>query len=250
MDDNSMRKRRIGNQPITHRMKHAIRQFKEMKQDGSFYHSFKKPNNLTLITYSNYPEPGYFEKSLDFLGIHDYKVLIPPEGEWKHSFKITTVLDFLKSDVEKTKYILFCDSRDTILRGDPHEVVRIFESIGVDLLFNSSMCKNGFMCMPEVFEWTKIVCKKKGRYVNAGVFMGEWDFTTTVFEEAAKYVTPNSLTAQEHSALGRGRKSTQLCDRLPDYPKNADDQDILRFLHPQFWPRMDVDYYNEITYRN
>ncbi len=58
------------------------------------------------------------------------------------------------------------------------------------------------------------------------------------------------ITAEESKQLGHGVFNTELCARLPDYPKGSQDQDILRYIHPQFYPDMQIDYDNELAFRN
>lgn len=247
------KKYKVGFQPITHRYKHVIWQFEEMKKEGSLRKRFEKPKDLTILTCHNYDEKQYLEKSLDFLGIEGYKVLPAPNvkpGEWKTTYKLESIYDYLTKEEKGTPYVLYCDARDVIIRDDPMKIIQIFENKPCDLFFNSTMYKGGFMCMPEVFEWTKTVALKKGRYLNAGVFIGTWDFMKEVLHESLKFVVPWTLTTEEYNKTGRGTKTTGLCEKLSNFPEGSGDQDILRFLHPKFYPEMDIDYRNELVYRN
>ena len=55
------------------------------------------------------------EKNLDYLGIDNYVCLNRPEvTEWNHIYKITWLLDYLKSRNCKEDLILYCDPADTI----------------------------------------------------------------------------------------------------------------------------------------
>ena len=244
------KKLRVGHQPIIHRTKWANSFFLTMKSNPLMEGVFKCPDNLTIATINTYGEKSLFEKSLDYLGVGHVVLQEPFKGTWMMMLKLKFILNYLKSGSCKTDYFLYCDARDAILRDDPQEVVDIFESTGCDLLFGSTMYRGGFMCMPEVREWIKTVARKKGRYLNAGVFIGKPDFIQEVFEEAYKYDSKKSLTVEQYTKLGRGIRNTRLCKELPEYPKGSTDQDILRFLHPKFYPKMDIDYRNQISYRN
>jgi hypothetical protein len=239
-----------GNQPITHRMKIATMQFVGMQRTGELRHKYKTPKNLTIITAHNYEQESLFEKNLEFLNM-DYLIFkLPPTYKWVSITKLKLVLDYLRSGICKTEYVLFCDANDVIIRDDPQKIVDVIEDKKCNMLFNSTMFKGGMLCMPEVFEWLKTVAVKKGRYLNAGVFVGKTELVREVLEEASKYFTTDSITAAEYSVLGRGIRDTRLCEELENWPVGSTDQDILRYLHPQFYPDMDIDYRNELAYRN
>jgi len=240
----------VGHQPIIHRTKWANFFFLIMKRDPLMEGVFKCPNNLTVATVNTYREKSLFEKSLDYVGVDHVVLQEPFKGPWKSILKLKFVLNYLKSGSCKTDYFLYCDARDAILWDDPQKIVDVLESTECDLLFGSTMFKGGWMCMPKVREWTKTVARKKGRYLNAGVFIGKPDFIKEVLEEASKYFSKKGLTKLQYDKLGRGLRDTKLCKALPKYPKGALDQDILRFLHPKFYPKMDIDYRNQIAYRN
>ena len=112
----------------------------------------------------------------------------------------------------------------------------------------STSFSGGYACMPEVKKWANSI--RKGSYLNSGVYIGKTDFLQKVIEEACKYVTPTDLTASEYRDLGCGISDIRLCERLPEFPKGCQDQDILRYIHPKFYPRMQVDYDNELAFRN
>jgi len=226
---------------IIHREKFAIKYFRSLRTAYWMRDAYRTPKNLTIITLHNYQEKSLFEQSLEYLGIRDYVNIIEPfEGPWRHTLKIQFILNYLRSGKCKTKYLLYCDARDSILRVDPQVVLDLFLLQKIHLLFNSSMSKRGFPAMPEILDWTRCHSPRPGRYLNAGAFIGLTDFIQRVFEEAMKYVDPT-----EYVVL-----ATPEFDELPECPKGADDQIILRYLHPQFHPAMDIDYYNRIFYRN
>jgi len=236
------RKRNVS---IFHRYKHMEWKYQQLQESK---YKFKTPDNLTIITVHNYKEMPYFIRGLNFLNL-DHTVLTALDGEWRSAHKIKIVLDFMKKVGKKTEYLLCCDARDVLIMNDPKNIIKIFENnFDCDLLFNSTM-HPAWACMPEKFEWFKSVAKKGGRYLNAGVYLGRWDFIIEVLEEAVKYVIPSSLTIKEYIKLGRS-KNKKLCKELPNFPKGAADQDIFRYIHQEFYPRMDIDYANEIIYRN
>ena len=227
---------------IIHREKIAVQYLRALKSAYWMKHAFTTPKNLTIITVSTYEEKSLFEQSLDYLGIKDYVVLNEPfDGPFKHTLKLCWILNYLKSGACKTEYLLFCDARDSILRVDPQKVIDLFEEREIDLLFNSSMSKLGYACMPDIFEWTKTVAYRAGRYLNSGAFIGKTEFIKEVFEEANEYVDlDNPIYVQR----------PKNCSEFPEFPKGTSDQIIFRYLEPQFYPKLSIDYINRIFYRN
>ena len=232
---------------IFHRYKLMESKYNKLKEDNK---KFSTPDNLTIVTVHNYKEVPYFIKGLNLLKLN-YVELKIPEGEWVSAKKIPIILKFMKASNKKTKYILCCDARDVIIMDDPKNIIKIFENnFDCDLLFNSTM-HFAWACMPEKLEWFEGIGKKGGRYLNAGVFFGDWDFTIEVLGEASKYVTPFSLTDSEYLILGRNKTHKEkLLEVLPNFPEGSSDQDIFKYIHPKFYPRMDIDYANELVYRN
>jgi len=226
---------------IIHREKFAVKYFRDLRTAYWMWHAYKTPKELTIITLHNYTEKSLFERSLDFLGIDDYVVLTELfEGPWRHTLKIQWILNYLRTGKCKTKYLLYCDARDSILRVDPQIVLDLFLERNVSLLFNATMSKKGFSAMPEILDWTRCHSPRSGRYLNAGAFIGSTNLIQRVFEEAMKYIDPDEYFV----------RATPKFDELPEYPKGADDQNILRYILPTFHPAMDIDYYNRIFYRN
>lgn len=218
------RKWRLGMQPITHRRQKIKLQW---PLDLSLRGAFRRLEDLTIITVSTRKEKSVFEQSLDFLGIEGCVVLSGLfEGDWRHVLKIKWILEYLSSGKCKTPYVLYCDAFDAIMRDDPQKVLDTFRRLGNKIIFGSTMSRRGiFNVVPDLFEWTQTVARKSGRYLNAGVFIGEVDFTKFIFSEASKLI-------------GKFHRT--------DYS----DQDIFRYLHRIFYPDVDIDYLNEIVYRN
>ena len=228
---------------IIHREKFAQKYFKALKTAYWMKNAFKTPKNLTIITLHNYHEKSLFEQSLDFLGIRNYVILNESfEGPWRHTLKIQWILNYLKSGKCKTQYLLYCDARDSILRVDPQTVLDLFIEQKISLLFNATMSKRAYYFgMPEILEWARSVAPRSGRYLNSGAFVGVTDFVQKVFEVAIKYVSPD-----QHVVAG----DVKSLNEFSEFPKGMDDQTILRYIHREFYPAMNIDYYNRIFYRN
>jgi hypothetical protein len=208
-----------------------------------------KPDHLDIITCHDYPAPSLLEKSLDYLGIEGYTILRESfDGPWRNTFKLKWLLNHLERYPCGPANVLFCDADDAIVVGDCMNIMEVFERKRCKLLFMSTSFMGGYACMPEIKRWTDQI--RPGRYLNSGVYIGRRDFLMTVLRAANQYVTENDITAEESRILGHGVFNTELCDRLPEYPKGSQDQDILRYIHPQFFPDMQIDYDNELAFRN
>ncbi len=235
--------------PIIHNKRLAEILYAMMVRFPSVGNLYRRPHDLEIITAHNYAEISLFEKSLASLGINDVTVLQEPfNGPWRNTLKLKWTKKHLESNRQGPAYVLFCDADDTVLIGDPNKILNTFISKNCKLLFMSTSFMGGFACMPQVKKWSDGIFP--GRYLNSGVFVGERDFLLAVLTEAHKYITENDITAEASQRLGHGVFSKALCERLPDYPKGAQDQDILRYIHPQFYPDMQIDYGNELAFRN
>ncbi|MFZ2631478.1 MAG: glycosyltransferase domain-containing protein [Desulfosalsimonadaceae bacterium] len=210
------------------------------------------PPEMQIILIHNYDKTSLAEKSLNYLGINNYVVLRPEtHGPWRHSIKLVTLKKFLESKQNRGEYILYLDSADVVLRVAPQAILTYFQEQNCDLLFSRTAFDVGYECMEEVKEWSRDAALKSGcsvPHLNAGVFIGKSDFLWEVIDNSLKYITDNDLTPAELSDLIR---QGQLCGRLPDFPKGiGDDQVILRYLYPQFYPRMKIDYHGKLSLRS
>jgi len=243
-------KRREGGQLIVHRYKKAIWRFSDMVEEGNlknklpgnmrrirkvrnvYKNAFRNSDlsDLAIVTVHNYDEKSLFEQNLDFLGVEDYTVL-KHSGEWKMTHKYVYLLEFIEEC--KKPYILFCDARDTVFIDDPAKIVPAFKKFKCEVLFNSTLSARGIFKSYEwtapLYWWTRgiIGLGWRKRYPNAGVFIGKVEFVKEIAETILFY-----------------------CERMGcRYPPNSD-QDVLRSIYPWYWPRMLIDCYNYLIYRN
>lgn len=235
--------------PIIHNKRLGEIIFSSMSAIPHLRGPYDKPDHLEIITAHNYPEKSLFEKSLDYLGIDNYTVLQKLlKNHWRNTLKLKWVLGYLESTPNGPENVLFCDADDCILVGDPWDIVKIFNQSSVQLLFMSTSFMGGYACMPQVKQWADRI--QFGRYLNSGVYVGKRKFLIKVLREANQYITDDDITEEEYVRLGRGVYNKNLCERLPEYPKGSQDQDILRYIHPQFYPDMQIDWDNALAFRN
>lgn len=206
--------------------------------------SLRRPDNVAIVLMHNYPKMPLMEQSLRYVGIEDYVVLRPEfEGEWRDSIKLTTILKYLQSGACKSEFLLYADSRDALLRANPQTAITCLQELNCECLFSIESASYGYQCMPEVKAWANQNAARHGSpelYINAGVFFGRTEFVGELLHEAMQHIVPTELSRAEfrqHLFAGT------LCDALPNFPRGVgSDQQILRWLHPRFYPRMQCDY--------
>ena len=150
----------------------------------------------------------------------------------------------------KTKYVLYCDSDDAVLRDDPAKTIKYLQEEDCELLMSNTHSTFAYECMPVVRKFADKIARENGVsqcYINAGVFVGRVECMKEVINEALKYVTGQDLLREEYWRL---LDNGQLCEQLPEFPKGiGSDQVILRYLQPRFFPRMKVDYKGRLALR-
>ena len=241
-------------QPIIHDrhiVKEAFKLFKSQNERGVFKH----PKDLTIVTCRNkgtmedriiphlsgYEETSILEQSLDYAGL-DLVVLTDDRLPWRNTFKFEMLHNYLNSGECTTKYFMCLDAIDVIFVDDPQRVIDIFESHECDALFMSTNSLDGYSCMPEVKGWVDRVNNGNGRYLNSGVYIGKTTFMHEFFDEAIKYAIPHGVTMGEYHDW--------LKTNPENYPIGSQDQDIFRYLEQKFYPRMKVDYDNQMAFRS
>lgn len=235
--------------PIIHNKRLGEIFHASMRQTPGLRGPYRTPDALEILTCHNYNEKSLFEKSLDYVGIRNYTVLHQEiDGPWRNTLKLKWVLDHLESNPDGPENVLFCDADDCILIDDPGKILDLFNRKNCQLLFMSTSFMGGYACMPDIKRWSDRI--RFGRYLNSGVYIGKREFLITVLQEASKYITDNDITEEEYRQLGRGVYNTNLCERLSEFPKGCQDQDILRYLHPHFFPHMQIDYDSALAFRN
>ena len=243
-------------QPIIHD-RHIVKQyFENMKSQNIYEKAFKMPKDLTLVTCRNegtmedriidhlkgYEKKSILECSLEYLGIEGLVVLTDDRLPWRNTFKFEMIYNYLKSGECDTEYFMCCDAIDVIFKDDPQKVIDIFKTFNCDMLFMSTHSTDGYNCMPQVKELIDKINGNNGRYMNSGVYIAKTEFLKEVIDEAMNYAIPHGVTMDDYREY--------LTSQPADYPKGSQDQDIFRFIEPNFYPRIKVDYNNFMAYRS
>jgi len=219
---------------------------------GHMKGKLKCPPEIQIVLIHNYNKIPLAEKSLRYVGINNYVVLKPEiNGPWRNTEKLVILKKFLESETSRSKYILYLDSSDVILRNDPQNALTYLREQNCDLLFSKTAFSAGYECMREVEAWTNNVAEKhlhSSSHINSGVYIGTVDFLLEVLDRALEFVTHYDLTPEESwDFIQQGL----LCERLPDFPKGVGcDQIIMRYLYPQFYPKMKIDYQGRLALRS
>ena len=240
-------------QPIIHDRHLVKTEFARLKQRLQA-DCFELPKDLTIVTCRNkgsmedriidhlkgYEDISILEQNLEYLGV-GLKVLRDDRLPWRNTFKFELLNHYLNSGECKTEYFMCVDAIDVIFKDDPQKVIDIFLGFDCEALFMSTTSLDGYNCMPDIFNQILDINKDNGRYLNSGVYIGRTDFIKEVIESAMSYANPPGVTMDDYRDY--------LASEPKDYPLGSQDQDIFRFLEPQFYPRLKVDYDNVMAYR-
>lgn len=193
------------NQPIIHRENDnyqlASTKLQYLIDNNINKDKFVKPEDLIILTVSNYQDTTLFEKSLQHLGIKDYIVLGEDNIQWNYYYKIKWINEYLNKS-HKEKYVMYVDARDAIIQDDPQKIIDLFlKQNDCKLLFSATefdgfffkknnwwhndvikLFKNGNDLNRDYFEYFK---KNKSNnlpvYLNSGFFIGEIDYIKKFF---------------------------------------------------------------------
>jgi len=248
--------RNVSEAPIIHD-RHLVKGWlEEMLQRDDYKNAFKMPKNLTIVTCRNegpmtermidslegWDKVSVLEKSMEYLGIDGLVVLEDDRLPWRNTFKFEMLNNYLNSGKCKTEYFMCCDAIDVIFKDDPQRVIDIFESFDCDALFMSTPGLDGYSCMPEVKRFADKINGDNSRYLNSGVYIAKTEFIKEVISEAMNYAIPHGVTMDKYREY--------LESKPEDYPKGSQDQDIFRYMEPEFYPRLRVDYNNQMAFRS
>lgn len=217
-------------------------------QNEKYRNAFRTPENLTIISYHNYNEKPVFEQNMDHLGISykSYKV----NETYYHTMKIEFMYNQIKNNKIDTEYVLVCDTDDVIFIDDPQKTVNIFNEYECDILFMSTNWDYPYdIAMPTQKEWVNKTMKQS-RYLNGGVWIAKTKNILDILERVMEFIPEDKnelLGVEEYKQL---RKKKRINEVLTKFPRGSHDQDIFRFIEPEFYPRLKVDYNNKLAWRN
>lgn len=213
------------------------------------------PAQLTILLIHNYEKESILEKSLRYVGIENFVLLKPESGQWpSNTVKLIELKKYLDRGDCPTEYVLYIDSDDAVLRGDPEKAVQYLHEEKCDLLFSCTYDQKHFdlleKYLPETRRWVDQLARDHGceqLYLNSGVYIGKTTFLKEILNMALEFVTEHDLNPTELNKLHR--RGT-LAEALPEFPKGAgSDQMIFRYLHPRFYPRVMIDFKRRLALR-
>ena len=241
-------------QPIIHD-RHLVKKAFELFKSQTKPNIFTHPKDLTIVTCRNegsledriiphlsgYENTSILESNMEYLGLN-LVVLKDARLPWRNTFKFEMINNYLQSGKCTTEYFMCLDAIDIIFVDHPQKVIDIFKSFNCQALFMSTSSLDGYNCMPEVLDWVHSINGGIPRYLNSGVYIGKTSFIKELYEEAIKYAIPHGVTMDDYRDY--------LVREPKDYPKGSQDQDIIRYLEPKFYPQLKVDYQNQMAFRS
>ena len=209
------------------------------------------PPELTILLIHNYEQEPIMQQSLRYAGINNYVALKPTsEDPWRNTLKLTELNTYLASDACQTEYVLYCDSDDVIIRDDSSKTIECLQQHDCQMLLSCTRAISPYDQMPEIQAWTDALAAQvgaEGLYLNAGVYIARTAFLKELVARALDYVTEHDLSREEYRKFQAAKR---LGEVLPKFPKGiGSDQAILRYLHPEFYPRMKIDYQSRLATR-
>ena len=212
---------------------------------------FVVPDNLILLTcydkefIKNYDNEAksLFEWQMEKHSVDPsgYKVL-KLDGKrtepWGHLSRWKEVVKYLKSVRNTNKeYVLFCDATDVIFSDSPSNILDTFMwYFDCDILYNATTYKQGYRWdkmahEAMTFHNYKIRKFRTNRHLNGGLFIGKIDYAIELYERVLSY---------EFDSNGKRDMREHLTH--PEFPfGSAHDQQILRHIEHEFYPRLQID---------
>ena len=214
---------------------------------GMVQNIYDTPSNMTIVLCHNYTEKPYTERHMDYIGLN-YVVLQPEDlsAKWRNTNKLTLIRDYIKSGKCSTEYILVLDSDDVVFLRHPNYLIESFKTYDCDMLFNavSGITKTHYRFMPEKKEETMKFTNTEW-FLNAGIWIAKTNSILDILESACNFVDDSIWDGKwsDYTKLRIGQIEPSFKDEwFPDYPKGIpSDQDILRWIYPDFYPRMQSD---------
>lgn len=225
----SRKKVRRGDQVIIHKLKWAEHFWNLKKLESPKI--LNNPENLTIILCHNYDYTPLVEESLKHFGLKYINLGYGSEKDGINvnvTGKIYPIIKYIESGKCKTGLILYLDARDSVILKDLQELVEFYKSLWwCDLFFCSTAAKRGiFRQRKDIYIQNKKTIRRFSRYLNAGGFIGRTNFIYQVF-----------------------KKIEMLADVYKNEKFLYSDQDLLRYMYPILFPRIEIDHWNQVFFR-
>jgi hypothetical protein len=220
---------------------------------------FPKPENLTILTCHNYNYETLLETNLNSLGI-DY-VLLQPENindEWINTNKLLLYYEYVRDKCD-TEYVMSLDSDDICFVDSPQMAIDALLHYNCDLLFNSTGAGRNYDSMSSrkvLIDTIRYVVGNSNTfsqrlYLNAGAWIGKTSKIIDIMKNAVSYID-NTVWSKGYKEYERLRKmEIDFNDYgFTKYPYGSpSDQDIFRWIEPDYYPRIQIDYMHKFSIR-
>lgn len=191
--------------------------------------------DLTLVTFSNYPERKLTELAWDALGLN-YYVVGQNYKKFDFRYKYSAIRDHLREKI-KTPYFIFCDSNDVLTIKELDSLTTKFKEKfpNTKWLFNAEGGRWPGKTSSEVFEFEEkqYAAITDWHYLNSGLYIVETDYFFKNIDQIINTkcnITPfKSLRKKFKNYLSYLRKG------------NYDDQEAAHYFHMQKYPEVKID---------
>ena len=181
--------------------------------------------NVTFITYNNRNEECIAEKSFARFNFKNWIVLAKNCKKWTWMCKVTPVIEYLNNDC-RTEYVCAIDGDDCVVLN-PEGLLEKFKKYGCEMLFGNTPVDYPPNQECKLFE--ESVYHGKKRHLNA-IYVGKTETVLKILIEIER-------AGKEGLIWTKGVERT------------FHDQMTLRHMHKKYYPRLMVDYRQEIFAR-
>lgn len=187
-------------------------------------------DDLTIITYNTRSAPCLLERCVAHLGVSGLVVLGGEKDDWSLEYKISLVLDYLRSRACRSEYVLCLDGDDVLVLADPGLILARFLRVRCEALFTSTAWD--WPPSRECWEFESSVAAPADHahcHLNSGGYLARRGYLMTALTEVAE----------------------AMAQRQPwcDTPQGFDDQLAWRHMHRRYHPAIRVDARCEIFIR-
>lgn len=179
-------------------------------------------DELTFVTINTHGQTGLLERCFHHIGLRDLAVLGRGVRDWRWSYKITLLHDWLMTSECTTPYLAYLDGDDVLLIGDPRDMLRRFQETGSDLLFCNTRFDWPLSEECRTFEAEAYgIYGRHHQHLNAGGWIGSTAYISRLVGDIAAAIDRDEAWCRTRNGF--------------------DDQLAWRQLHRREYPRMRVD---------
>lgn len=148
------------------------------------------PDDLTIVTWNNYPEESILEQTCNHLGI-PIQIYGKDIVNWTTNYEKKIQLMYDTCCKSTTKYILGVDSRDLVFLTSPQIILDEFKKLNIKMLFGGTIKTSSFYKGAEdllhMFKTLPNAKRSLFRNLNGGQWIADREYAKKFFEKALTY---------------------------------------------------------------